>query len=86
MSKIIEKLAGLINVKTIVTFVILAIFTVLSLRGSFDAPAVMQIVIMVVAFYFGTQHEKQDVPPVNDWPRGEPDNAQKIGFLPPGDE
>ena len=86
MNKIIEKLAGLINVKTIVTFVILAAFTILSLRGSFDAPAVMQIVIMVVAFYFGTQHEKQEAPPVNDWPRGEPSDTQKIGLSPPGDE
>ena len=86
MNKIIEKLAGLINVKTIVTFVILAIFTVLSLRGSFDAQAVMQIVIMVVAFYFGTQHEKQEAPPTDDWTRHEPDDTQKTGFSPPGDE
>ncbi|MDY0256271.1 hypothetical protein [Gudongella oleilytica] len=60
MSKISEKLASLINVKTIVTFIVITVFAVLALRGVFDAQATMQIVTMVIAFYFGTQHEKKD--------------------------
>ncbi len=60
MSKIVEKLAQLINVKTIVTFVVIAVFAILALRGEFDAQATMQVVTMVIAFYFGTQHEKKD--------------------------
>lgn len=60
MSKIVEKLAQLINVKTIVTFVVIAVFAILALRGEFDAQATMQIVTMVIAFYFGTQHEKKE--------------------------
>jgi len=60
VSKIVEKLAQLINVKTIVTFVVIAVFAILALRGEFDAQATMQVVTMVIAFYFGTQHEKKD--------------------------
>lgn len=60
MSEIVEKLAQLINVKTIVTFVVIAVFAILALRGEFDAQATMQIVTMVIAFYFGTQHEKKE--------------------------
>ncbi len=60
MKTLSEKLASLINVKTIVTFVVIAVFAILALRGVFDAQATMQIVTMVIAFYFGTQHEKKD--------------------------
>lgn len=55
-----KKLANLINVKTIVTFVIMAVFTVLALRGTVDTGVVMTIVTTVIAFYFGTQKEKKD--------------------------
>lgn len=54
----LKNLANLIKVKTIVTLVVLAVFTVLALRGDIAADSVMQITLMVVAFYFGTQHEK----------------------------
>lgn len=54
----LKNLANLIKVKTIVTMVILAVFAVLALRGDINADNVMQITLMVVAFYFGTQHEK----------------------------
>ena len=52
------KAASLLNVKTIVTFVVMAVFAVLAERQAIDAQITMQIVTMVVAFYFGTQHEK----------------------------
>lgn len=51
-------LANLVKVKTIVTLVVLAVFTVLALRGDIAPDNVMVIVSTVVAFYFGTQHEK----------------------------
>jgi hypothetical protein len=54
-----KNLAGLVKVKTIVTFVVLVVFAVLSLRGDIPADTVMVIVSTVVAFYFGTQHEKK---------------------------
>ena len=59
MHKIVENLAGLIKVKTIVTLGVSAVFAVLSLNGTISADNVMIIISMVVSFYFGTQHEKK---------------------------
>ena len=56
--EILKNLANLIKVKTIVTLAVLGVFSVLSLRGDITADNVMVIVSTVVAFYFGTQHEK----------------------------
>lgn len=53
-----NKLADLLKVKTIVTFVVVTVFSVLALQGRIQADNVMIIVSMVVSFYFGTQHEK----------------------------
>lgn len=55
----LKNLANLIKVKTIVTLVVIAVFTVLALKGSIDPNNVMLIVGTVIAFYFGTQHEKK---------------------------
>jgi len=57
---ILKNFANLIKVKTIVTLVVIAVFAVLSLRGNIAADNVMIIISMVVSFYFGTQHEKQN--------------------------
>ena len=59
MKKLTENLANLIKVKTLVTLVVTAVFTVLSLRGTISPEQVMIIISMVVSFYFGTQHEKK---------------------------
>ena len=59
MKKLIENLANLVKVKTIVTLVVSAVFAVLSLKGAISSDNVMIIISMVVSFYFGTQHEKQ---------------------------
>ncbi len=58
MNKLVQNLAGLVKVKTIVTMVVCAVFAVLALKGSISADNVMIIISMVVSFYFGTQHEK----------------------------
>ena len=55
---IMKNFAALIKVKTIVTFVVMAVFTVLALRGDITADNAMLVVSMVISFYFGTQHEK----------------------------
>ncbi len=57
--EILKNFANLIKVKTIVTLTVLAIFAVLSLRGDISPDNVMNVVITVVAFYFGTQAEKK---------------------------
>lgn len=54
----LKNLAALIKVKTIVTLFVLIVFTYLALTGKILPDDVMQIVLVVVAFYFGTQNEK----------------------------
>jgi len=58
MKEIVHKLAELVKVKTIVTFMVVAVFSVLALKGKIQPDNVMIIISMVVSFYFGTQHEK----------------------------
>ena len=62
MKQILNQLAALIKVKTLVTLVVIAVFAVLALRGSIEPDNVMIIISMVVSFYFGTQHEKAGNP------------------------
>ena len=55
----LTNLANLIKVKTLVTLTVMAVFTVLALKGHISPDNVMIIVSTVVAFYFGTQAEKK---------------------------
>lgn len=59
MKKLMDNVAKLIKVKTLVTLVVTGVFAILSLRGTISADNVMIIISMVVSFYFGTQHEKK---------------------------
>lgn len=59
MIEIMKNLASLIKVKTIVTMVMIIVYSVLALRGIIDAANVITLTSMVIAFYFGTQHEKK---------------------------
>ena len=58
MNNFLENLAALLKVKTLVTLAVIAVFVVLALRGDITADNVMVIVSTVIAFYFGTQYEK----------------------------
>lgn len=58
MVDFVKNLANLVKVKTIVTLIVLGVFAVLALRGDITPDNVVVIVSTVVAFYFGTQHEK----------------------------
>ena len=60
MEKLKNNLANLIKVKTIVTLVVIAVFSVLALKGAISPDNVMLIVTSVISFYFGTQHEKKE--------------------------
>ena len=60
MKQFTKNLAALIKVKTIVTLLVIFVFVVLALRGDIAPDNVMVIVSTVVAFYFGTQHEKSE--------------------------
>lgn len=61
--KFLDNLAALVKVKTLVTLVVLTVFAVLAMRGDITADNVMVITTTVVAFYFGTQHERKDDQP-----------------------
>ena len=54
-----KNLANMVKVKTLVTIAVITVFSVLALRGDITPDNVMVIVSTVVAFYFGTQHEKK---------------------------
>ena len=58
METLQKNLANLVKVKTIATLMILTVFSALALRGDISADNVMVITSTVMAFYFGTQHEK----------------------------
>lgn len=60
MQNFFKNLANLVKVKTIVTMVVISVFAVLALRGDLAPELVITIVTTVVAFYFGTQHEKKE--------------------------
>jgi thiamine transporter ThiT len=60
MNKFKENLAKLINVKTIVTFMVVSVFATLALKGDISPENVQNITLMVIAFYFGTQYEKKN--------------------------
>ena len=60
MERIKNNLAALVKVKTIVTLVVIGVFSVLALNGRISPDNVMLIVTSVISFYFGTQHEKKD--------------------------
>ena len=55
---VIKNLANLIKVKTLVTLVVISVFAYLAVTGAITADNVMIVVSTVIAFYFGTQHEK----------------------------
>ena len=54
----LKNLAALLKVKTLVTLIVCIVFAVLALSGKISPNDVMQIVLIVIAFYFGTQNEK----------------------------
>lgn len=56
-----ENLAKLVKVKTFITMIIIIVFAILALRGDIAPDNVMVIVSTVIAFYFGTQHEKREI-------------------------
>ena len=60
MEKFLSSIVNLLKVKTLVTLVVIGVFAVLALRGSITPDNTMVVVSMVISFYFGTQHEKQN--------------------------
>lgn len=53
-----EKIAKLINVKSIVTIILTVVIAYLAVIGKVD---VKEIYLIIISFYFGTQHEKKGI-------------------------
>ena len=54
-----DKIAKLINVKSIVTVILTVVFAYLSIIGVISGEQFLTIFTTVIAFYFGTQYEKR---------------------------
>lgn len=54
-----EKLLKLLCVKSIVTILLTCVFCYLSIVEQISAELFMTVFTVVIAFYFGTQHEKK---------------------------
>lgn len=55
-----EKLAKLVNVKSIVTLILCGVFAYLSIIGRILSDQFLTIFTIVIGFYFGVQHEKKE--------------------------
>ena len=56
-----KKLAKLIDVKSIVTFILTGVFAYLSIIGVISGEQFLTVFTMVISFYFGTQAGKREV-------------------------
>ncbi len=54
-----DKLIKLIDVKSIITLMIVVTYLVMALMGTVDVGTFETIVLMVITFYFGTQYQKK---------------------------
>lgn len=55
-----RQFAKLIDVKSLVTLTITAVFAVLSVRGDLTAEQFLTVFTVVISFYFGTQYQKKE--------------------------
>lgn len=55
-----ERLNKLLTVKSIVTILLTLVFCYLSIIQVISAELFMTVFTVIIAFYFGTQHEKQN--------------------------
>ena len=57
--KLKDRLAKLIDVKSVITLVLTAVFAVQTVRGMITSDQFQTIFTTVIAFYFGTQFNKK---------------------------
>lgn len=55
-----ERLSKLLSVKSIVTILLTAAFTYLSVFGVISSDQFLTVYTVIVAFYFGVQHERKN--------------------------
>ena len=59
MELIIKRLANLLTIKSLVTVIATAVFSILALRGDITGEQFLTIFTVIIAFYFGTQATKE---------------------------
>ena len=59
MKKLLDRIARLIDVKSIVTLALTAVFAVLALKGIISGEQFLTIFTVIISFYFGTQVNKK---------------------------
>ncbi len=59
MKDLQKALVNLLKVKSVVTIILTGVFAYLSIIGTVDGQQFLTVFSMVMAFYFGTQHEKK---------------------------
>lgn len=55
----LKNIAKLIDVKSIVTLVLTVVFAALAIKGTITSDQFLTVFTTVIAFYFGTQHQKK---------------------------
>lgn len=55
---ILNRLAALLSVKSIVTIILTGVFAYLAITGVVSGTDFLTVFLMVVSFYFGTQSQK----------------------------
>ena len=59
MKELQKALVNLLKVKSVVTIILTLVFAYLAVIGTIDGQQFLTVFSMVMAFYFGTQHEKK---------------------------
>lgn len=55
----IDKIQNLLTVKSIVTMMLTVVFAYLAVKGNITGDQFLNIFSVVIAFYFGTQYQKE---------------------------
>jgi hypothetical protein len=61
-----ERIAKLINVKSLITLALTVVFCILAATGVISSTAFLSIFTTVIGFYFGTQTEKRNGQKTNE--------------------
>ena len=63
MEQFKKRLAALLAVKSVVTIILTLIFAYLAVKGQVSTDQFLTVFTVVIAFYFGTQAEKNSLKP-----------------------
>ena len=59
MKKLLDRIAKLIDVKSIVTLLLTVVFAILAMKGVISGEQFITIFTVIISFYFGTQAGKK---------------------------